>query len=71
MCTFTHNDTTVKLLYKEPKMFDGNFGVPFILFSGRPFSHGFAGSGIQRAASANTTTKGTGSEGGACEAFDV
>lgn len=32
---------------------------------------GFASFGMQRAASAIAVTKGAGSEGGACEAFDV
>lgn len=48
------------------------FDVPLFLFSPSPFpmTH-FASFGMQRAASANAVTKGAGSEGGACEAFDV
>lgn len=45
---------------------------PVFLFSASlfPMAH-FASVGMQRAASANAVTKGAGSEGGACKAFDV
>lgn len=45
---------------------------PFFLFSESLFPMArFARVGMQRAASANAVTKGAGSEGRACEAFDV
>lgn len=45
---------------------------PFFLFSASLFPMArFASVGMQRAVSANVATKGEGSEGGACEAFDV
>lgn len=45
---------------------------PFLLFSASLFPMTrFASIGMQQPASASAVTKGAGSEGGACEAFDV
>ena len=60
--------------FREPSMCGRHFDVLcspcLLLFFFFPMA-GFADFGMQQAASANTMAKGAGSEGGACEPFDV